>query len=532
METIRTILVIDDDAVALQATSAMLAAAGEAVSATAWPGVEEFRQLTQTAPDVIVLAVSGATVDAPQICHHINMLTPTTLLILTLAAAVAPETRAACLEAGAAGYLLSPFNVREFHAALLAWHAESRQAKLNNATRKLQVLFDILPVGISILDGQRNMLLTNPALAEILDLNLLELHRDAYRQRTYLRPDRSPLPPHEFPSVRAFQEQRAIEPTIIGIRKEDGTEIWTNISAAPLPFTDWKVVITTTDVTEVIRMKEALQESEARFRLIFDHTFDAIIVIDDTGQFVDVNATACELLGYAKAEFLTLHTADIHPPEDVARVQAAVDKAFAQDVPYLLETTLRGKIGEAIPVEAGGVHVKILGRDVVIKSFRDLTERKLAEASRQRENEFLQHFSGIRKPTSVTAELLGVIPLQRAAVNIFEELSARYVALLKLALEEQTYKVEHHVSEKLRALAEELGGCNAGPRDVIDLHVSAFQTLLQGIPAPQTNLYGDIGRLILLELMGYLVSYYRRHAAGGKRVPLSDLTRPEGGRRE
>ena len=49
------------------------------------------------------------------------------------------------------------------------------------------------------------------------------------------------------------------------------------------------VVLNTRDVTE---RKEALRESEARFRAIFEQSSDALLVHDDTGRMVDCNREA------------------------------------------------------------------------------------------------------------------------------------------------------------------------------------------------------------------------------------------------
>jgi hypothetical protein len=79
-------------------------------------------------------------------------------------------------------------------------------------------------------------------------------------------------------------------------------------------------------------------------------------------------------------------------------------------------------------------------------------------------------------------------------------------------LERRFYKVELDLSEDLRLLAEQLGRLGAGPRDVVELHVRALKDRTKGVPPPKAQLYTDEGRLMLLELMGYLASYYRNRS--------------------
>ena len=51
--------------------------------------------------------------------------------------------------------------------------------------------------------------------------------------------------------------------------------------------------------------EETLRASEDRFRSIFDHSNDAIFVIDPAlDSIVDVNPSACKMLGYPREEGL------------------------------------------------------------------------------------------------------------------------------------------------------------------------------------------------------------------------------------
>jgi PAS domain S-box-containing protein len=142
----------------------------------------------------------------------------------------------------------------------------SEQA-LRESEQKLRALFEILPVGVSVLDEARNIQLVNPALAHILDLSLDQLVSGEYGDRTYLRVDGSEMTPDEFPSNRAFREQRSVHNVEIGIVTSDGERIWTNVSAVPLPFSDWRVILTTTDMTSQRQAEAALRQTRDELEL-------------------------------------------------------------------------------------------------------------------------------------------------------------------------------------------------------------------------------------------------------------------------
>jgi hypothetical protein len=79
--------------------------------------------------------------------------------------------------------------------------------------------------------------------------------------------------------------------------------------------------------------------------------------------------------------------------------------------------------------------------------------------------------------------------------------------------------VEHNVEEKLRGMAEKLGVLKVGPRDVIDIYSSALKLKTDTSMHGKAPAYVAEGRLMILELMGYLVSFYRNYAGISRKEP-------------
>jgi PAS domain S-box-containing protein len=131
-------------------------------------------------------------------------------------------------------------------------------AALRDSEAKLRALFEVLPVGISILDRDRQVVSENPALGRILRLGPGELRQGRHRSRTYLRSDGTAMPPDEFPSTRALEEHRPVQEQV-GVVTEDGEAIWVEVSAAPVEMTDWKVVLATVDITARKQAEKALR---------------------------------------------------------------------------------------------------------------------------------------------------------------------------------------------------------------------------------------------------------------------------------
>jgi PAS domain S-box-containing protein len=132
---------------------------------------------------------------------------------------------------------------------------------LRDSEAKLRALFEILPLGISVLDKARNIRLSNPAMARIVGLSEEQVRSGAYENRLYLKPDGTEMAPSDFPSARAAREQQPVRNVEIGVMKEDGELIWTSVSAAPLPLDDWHVIVTTADITRLKTAEFALQRA-------------------------------------------------------------------------------------------------------------------------------------------------------------------------------------------------------------------------------------------------------------------------------
>ncbi|WP_152041631.1 PAS domain S-box protein [Salinigranum salinum] len=88
--------------------------------------------------------------------------------------------------------------------------------------------------------------------------------------------------------------------------------VWYEISVYP---SETGLSVYSRDVTERVEGARALEESESRFRALFERSLDALVLADDEGRYVDVNPAACELYGLSREELLGKTAADFAPPE-------------------------------------------------------------------------------------------------------------------------------------------------------------------------------------------------------------------------
>lgn len=141
------------------------------------------------------------------------------------------------------------------------------------------------------------------------------------------------------------------------------------------------------DITDRARAEQTLQDSETRYRLLFDRNPYAIWVYDvETLAFLAVNEAAIKQYGYSREEFLSMTIEHIRPAEDVAILhQLIIDSSAEQDVVHAVRH--RKKDGTILDVEVAIQAIVYDGRQCRIALVTDLTERKKADSA-LRESEY------------------------------------------------------------------------------------------------------------------------------------------------
>ena len=256
---------------------------------------------------------------------------------------------------------------------------------LKESEARLRVLFNLLPVGVSITDNKRNILDANLALESILGFTRSDLLNAKNETRKYLRSNGTEMPAEEFPSVRALKEKGLIQSSEIGIIKEDGSTIWTDVSAIALPFSDGQAVIITRDITESKKTEEKLRN----LANIVESSNDAIITKSLDGIITSWNKGAEQIYGYSAKEIMGKPIAILEPSILVEETKELAELIEQGDQIHHYETLRSRKDGRVINVSLTlspifDASEKLTAISVIA---RDITRSKKAEEKLQKSEE-------------------------------------------------------------------------------------------------------------------------------------------------
>ncbi len=201
------------------------------------------------------------------------------------------------------------------------------------------------------------------------------------------------------------------------------------------------------------RFEEALRESEARYRHLFENHHAIMLVYDpETFTIIDANPAACQYYGYRHEQLTTMKITDLNgmTVEQAAREYERVRQTHVQ--PYFLQHQLA--TGEIRDVESYAGPIQLGGKTYQFSIVHDITRRKQAEEELRHERNFVSAILDVVGALVVVLDREGrIVRFNRACEELtgytFAEVKDRYVWDLFLIPEE--LEPVRQVFEKLRA---------------------------------------------------------------------------------
>ncbi|MFV8376634.1 PAS domain S-box protein [Flavobacterium sp. LB1P71] len=130
-----------------------------------------------------------------------------------------------------------------------------------------------------------------------------------------------------------------------------------------------------TEITELRNIKEQLVNSEEKYRSLIEQASDAIFINDISGNLLEVNESACMMLGYTKEELCTKKLTDLYTVDELV-LRPIMMKELLNGQQTLIERNMRHRDQSMISVE---ITAKTLVDKRIVAIVRDVSKRKKIE---------------------------------------------------------------------------------------------------------------------------------------------------------
>jgi PAS domain S-box-containing protein len=539
----KTILVVDDNAEMLSATVRLLSQRGyHIVSAEDAAGAIQAAQ--EHRPDVILLDVVLPDGNGIDVCRRIreDLQLDSTYVILMSGLRRDVDTRAAALQdVGADAYLVRPVSNTELVAQVAVGvrikQDEDRLRQQAETLAQRVAELDCL-YAISELTHRSDMLLPD-LLQQVADRLALALdHPEHCAVRIVV--DGTEHLTRPLCRGRVWHERElVVKGKVVGrlellagagseenvvVQAEEGSHTYRLAGA---------VAEQLVRLLELQRDQQSLRREHALLERIVELSPVGMTVVNQSGDIVFANSTAEEVLGLSKSQIEGLaydapdwRITDLQgtpiPSKLLPFAQVMATGEPVQRFRHAVQLPSGHRVALSIsgsPIKDG--HGQVNG---VVFSLEDITLQVEEEAQSEerlgRELRSLEPMSSLKGQTPVAGRLFGREPLRTAFPAAWQSLVQSYSQVVGLAVDEKVYGARSEVSARLRGIAQEIGRLRAGPRDVVDIHVEALKSEYLTANPLKSKAYAEEGRLVVLELMGYVTAFYRdrmilEHTSGG-----------------
>lgn len=196
--------------------------------------------------------------------------------------------------------------------------------------------------------------------------------------------------------VRKLSKDDKVHSAEVEIYRTDGSKKWVRKNLRAIRDSAGKVIFyegTVEDIDERKLAEQKLQESESKYRALFEDSADATWLMDGH-EFFACNTAALKMFGYESGT-IPAHPAEMSPanqPDGIPSMEAAnfrIGMAF-KNGSERFEWLHKRVDGSLFPADVHLTAITLQGRPALLGIIRDITEQKQAEESLLLQNALLE----------------------------------------------------------------------------------------------------------------------------------------------
>ena len=267
---------------------------------------------------------------------------------------------------------------------------DSAEPALLGGEERFRLLAEAAPFGLSVMQRDRTFQYLNPKFTEIFGYTREDVpDKDTWFSKAY--PDET----YRHRVMLAWNEDTMddvspgeVSPRIFVVRCKDGSDKVIQFRAVVME-EGWQI-LTYEDVTLLTKNQQALQESETKYRTLFESAYDAIFIMQGE-RFIDCNARAQEMFGCYEDKIIgqtivglseEIQQDGVISSERALKFVSAASEGYNQ----FFEWQFSRYNGSLFDSEVSLSRMDLSGETLLLAVVRDITERRRAdEALREKE---------------------------------------------------------------------------------------------------------------------------------------------------
>jgi len=251
---------------------------------------------------------------------------------------------------------------------------------LSESEEKLRRILEASPDAITVTDLNANIIECNQAALklhgfstkeELIGMNAFDLIAPRDRQRAAR-------------NMKKVLTEDFVKDMEYNLLTKNGRECIGQLFASVIRDTSnnpTSFVAITKDITKRKQAELRLQETEERYKSLFESSIELIYIHDFQGNFIDANVTALETIGYTKEEISSVNFKTLLSEDQLPKAMEVVKEIREKGSRSgFTEYKIKRKDGKEVYIETKGSIVYKKGKPYAIQGLaRDITEHKRIE---------------------------------------------------------------------------------------------------------------------------------------------------------